>query len=437
MKFYYTIRDKTYFNYEVTDKEEMEGKGETQIVKLKRKKGSVNFDYKVQKPHNDIMAFIFIIIFYPFIKKSLTFLFPISKNFITNLKKINQFKNLTINATIKNIDKYNGRNNLIPMGGGMDSTSIMCLFKDAYLYHQKGKEKVDVELIANKLNMEQKPYSVENNIKKFIKPASFTHWISVFVGSFLIAMDKDVKNILLGTPLGGCLIKNNKFKMSKKNYNVNNNSDLYSLIKNLGISLIYPLSGCTELLSSKILVDEKVYKYAIFCDKGPNNKACNKCSKCLRKNLELYFNGTYYPINYLKNYKLDTIKKELNNSNYKHIYLYKNPSFFKDKNKNLYDELKKYKYTTSWCNKIYDKIYLQKKEKIYLETLEKLKKYAPVMDERDIFNLENYDGNNYENKKIIENFNNINEFNILVVLFGVLVCLTLIYRITKKKINLI
>ena len=34
------------------------------------------------------------------------------------------------------------------------------------------------------------------------------------------------------------------------------------------------------------------------------------------------------------------------------------------------------------------------------------------MDERDIFNLENYDGNNYENKKIIENFNNINEFNI-------------------------
>ena len=28
MIFYYTIRDKTYFNYEVTDKEEIKGKGE-------------------------------------------------------------------------------------------------------------------------------------------------------------------------------------------------------------------------------------------------------------------------------------------------------------------------------------------------------------------------------------------------------------------------
>ena len=55
-----------------------------------------------------------------------------------------------------------------------------------------------------------------------------------------------------------------------------------------------------------------------------------------------------------------------------------------------------------WCNKIYDKFYLEQKENIYLETLEKLKKYAPVMDERDIFNFENYDGNNCENKKIIE-----------------------------------
>ena len=430
MKFSYKIvNNKTFFNYEVEDDIEIEGKGETKILKLKEKKGSAYFNYVVKKPHNDIMSFIFLIIYHPFIKKKISFNHPISPRFIENCKKLDQFKDLIIDAPIKNIKKYQGKNNLIPMGGGMDSTSIMCLFKDAYLYHQEGKEKVDVEKISKELKMRHSPYSVSNNLSKITDLGSFTHWISVFVGGFLIAMDKNVGNILLGSPLGVCIFKGqNKFIKPEKRETEEENI----FLKNLGINFIYPLAGCTELISSKILVDEKVYKNVIFCDKGNNNLACHKCIKCFRKNLELNLNGVKYPKYYFKNYKINDVQKQIKTLT--HIYLYKNPSFYKEKNKNLYEELKKYNFTTSWCAKIYDKIYFEEEEKIYLEILQKLKKYAPVMNESDILNFESYDGNNYDKKKIIESFN-YREKNLNIFFILILILIILILRYKSIKFN--
>ena len=174
----------------------MTGMGETKIINLITSKGSV-FDYKLKRPHNDILAFMCVIIFYPFIKNNLTFKFPISERFLQQFKKIPNFKHTKVTSQIINIPPYNGNKNLITVGGGLDSTSIMCLFKDALLYHQQGKEKVDVNLICKKVNMKETPYIVNNNVKDIIKEKQFTHWVTVFVGSLLIAMDNNVKNILL------------------------------------------------------------------------------------------------------------------------------------------------------------------------------------------------------------------------------------------------
>ena len=143
---YRITENKTIFDYIIENDEELEGMGETKMLSLINKKGNVYFDYPVKNPHNDILAYMSIIIFYPFIKNNLTFTFSLSNRFVNNLKK--EFKNLNVYYHNIDYDKYNGKNILIPMGGGVDSTSIMCLFKDAYLYHQKGKETVVCNLIC-------------------------------------------------------------------------------------------------------------------------------------------------------------------------------------------------------------------------------------------------------------------------------------------------
>mgnify|MGYP001201435370 CR=1 FL=1 len=405
MKINYKITNtKTIFNYEVENVEELEGMGETKILRLLEKKGEVYFDYSLKNPHNDIIAYMGIIIFYPFIKHNLTFLFPLSDRFVTNLKKLPNFKNLKVNYKPSNYKKYQGKKNLIPIGGGLDSTSVMALYKDAYLYHQTGKEKVNCEEICKKLKMKEKPYVIDTNIKKFVDKPSYTNYICVFIGSLLIAIDNNVKYILLGTPLSG---SSSRFRKNKFVYEPSNGSSTKTLIKNLGITFISPLIGCTELISSKIIVDNGLQDIIVFCDKDENNRKCNKCAKCFRKNLELYMHNVKYPNNYFNNYK-DTQLEYFKKTKYKHIFLYKDYNFYKKILPQLANEIKKYNYSTKWCERIYYKLYTENEEEIYREILSKLKKYAKIMNEDDIFELENYDGNEYH-KKIKEGFINVSK----------------------------
>ena len=65
---------------------------------------------------------------------------------------------------------------------------------------------------------------------------------------------------------------------NQKIINLNNNKK-HKFIESLGIQFVLSVNWMFELISCKILVDNNVYKYAIFCDGGINNKGCHKCSK--------------------------------------------------------------------------------------------------------------------------------------------------------------
>ena len=282
----------------------------------------------------------------------------------------------------------------------MDSTSIMCLFKDAFLYHQKGKEKVDINLLCKKLKMKREPHIVDTNIKDFLKEKYFTHWISVFLGSILVCMDNNIGYIFLGTPLEAKIFKNNTYN----NPFSNSKYDIHAFLKDLGIVFVYPLIGCSEILSSKIVYDNKADDYIIYCDKGKNNSACHKCTKCLRKNLELCYHGKKYSKNYFKNY--ENTYNLIKNSIFFNIFIFKDKNFYIDKSPELYDYRKKYSYNTNWCDKIYTPLYLENTDKIYKIILTKLKKYAKPMNHNEEIKLLNYDGNklHLSNKDIIETF---------------------------------
>ena len=67
MRFNYNIiQNKTIFECFPEDLNEYSGKGETTTLSLVSKK--VWFNYQLKNPNNDIIAFMCIIIFFPFIK---------------------------------------------------------------------------------------------------------------------------------------------------------------------------------------------------------------------------------------------------------------------------------------------------------------------------------------------------------------------------------
>ena len=444
MIFNYRITDnKTIFNYEIENETEMSGMGETQILTLLNKKGEVYFNYPVKNPHNDIMAFIIIIIFNPFIKDTITFKFNISDNFINNFKKINEFKEIKfINTHVENIPKFDGNNISISLGGGCDSTAIMYLFNDAFLYHQLDKEKVNINLIAKKCRCTKNVDIVDTNIKRFITPLSYTHWISVFIGIYLLAQDQKHGYIFLGTIISVFYIKNNKF------VNSSNNSNFYSyknLSKDLGIEHISVFRGCSEIISTKIIAHpllNEIKKHVRYCDHGHNNQPCHKCDKCFRKNIELSFFDKNYSYNYFSKY--NNIKKRIKsikNTNMLHILLYKNSNYYKKICPEIIELTDQYNYQTDWADKIYTKAYNKHPNHIKKQILDKLHFFINDMNDEDIYNFENYDAN-LENSNAnlgkIEYFNKnhnsiikLKTYNKKNIIYKILLFILLIYLLNK------
>lgn len=418
MIFDYKITNKkTFFNYKITNPKEISGMGETKIVKLLKNQGTIYFDYAVKTPHNDLMAFMFIIIFNPFIKEELTFKFPISINFIKYLRKVNKFKNIKIlNTEIIKGKPFIGNQISIPIGGGIDSSAIMCMFNDTYLYHSTGKEKVNVNLLAEKCGCKKKVDIVDNNIKKMIKPRIFTHWVSVFIGAYLLAQDQKLGYLFLGTQLdSNGYIKDNKF--NKKDIFKN---DYRTFSKNIGIELVNVFNGCSAIINSKIICKKNVDKYITFCDKGKNGKYCGKCSKCFRKLTVLSFIKPEYSI---KNYNDYDLNKCLHESDYKHLFLYKPASFYNN------NELKQFIYRNenvdvNWLDKIYIEAYKNYSNNIRTQLLEKLNDHAKPMNKKDIFNFHNYD----LNRTIVERFSTIKYdfYNVVLVKILIIILMTIL-----------
>ena len=57
------------------------------------------------------------------------------------------------------------------------------------------------------------------------------------------------------------------------------------LFKSVGLELIFPTVGCSEVITTKIVDDSEYKNYAFSCLRGSGGKQCNRCYKCFRKNL--------------------------------------------------------------------------------------------------------------------------------------------------------
>lgn len=362
-------------------------------------------DYVSKLPlHPDIIGAICITAFYPFIKYSATMPFPISKTFAEGLQmdilpqhdKIDgsyrAIKPITITNIDENLESYsNGKNTVIAYGGGMDSTAIALMFPDYPLIHTSNirvtSEIKDVMKTFVKENLQNKAYVIDSNCTELCRPGGFTTFANIFLVPLLLSADLNIKNICCGEIMAAaCLSNGNKYFPQ---FDPKRRNRWIRFYNHIGLNMFSPTAGCSELITSKIVYNHNLSDKVLFCEANKGNP-CFKCTKCLRKLLELKTHGFKHDFN---SFNKDYITKFLINRPLfcSHIFistikkLDDIPPYLKESIKDLLH------IESDLFNKIYSKSFIYFPEDIKDRLITELTKYAEIMNEEEEKYLENWD----------------------------------------------
>ena len=362
-------------------------------IKLINNTFKINYVSK-KKLHPDIIGAICITAFYPFIKYSATMPFPVSKTFAEGLQmnilpqhhKINgiyrEYRPITITNIDNNLKPYkNGENTVIAYGGGMDSTAIALLFPDFPIIHcsniNDNLETKNVMKLFVKENLKNKAYIIDSNCKELCKPGGFTTFTNIFLIPLILSADLNIKNICYGTIIGAsCLSNGTKYYPQFNPKKLNRWIQFYS---HIGLNMFSPIAGCSELITSKIIYKHNLINKVLFCEKN-KGYPCHKCTKCLRKLLELVYHGYEFDFDtFHKPFIQKFLKKRPLYCSHIYIETIKNlkniPEYMKESIKDIIH------IETSLFHKIYSKSFIYFPEDIKLKLIIQLTKYATIMTE--------------------------------------------------------
>lgn len=317
---YYTHENTTVFEAIVENVDEMDGlraQGPYTLLELDDNKLILNYVSK-KKLHPDIVAAICISAFYPFIKYTATMPEPVSPAFAAALQMdflpAHTLQDGVYRAlcpiTITNIDTtvlpYKGSNTVITYGGGADSTACALLYPEFPLIHMTNTYK-PTSAVKNfaKTKLPNTYVEVASNIWSITKPGGFPCWTSIFVAPLLFSADMDIGSISSGAMLASvCMANGHKYMDGfQKRKSMGRWYDFYQKI---GITIFSVVAGCSELITSKIVVKNNLELDTLFCESNAG-KPCFKCTKCLRKCLTFEYNGVQLPENIWSNFQNEKI----------------------------------------------------------------------------------------------------------------------------------
>ena len=357
-----------------------------------------------KKLHPDIIAALCLTAFYPFIKYEATMPEPVSQNFANGLNMdllaqhdlINGVYKPVKSIIIKNINaklnKYNsGNKTVVAYGGGVDSSAIACLFPEFDLIHTSSvTDSIEVKNVLKDFvmrNLNNKCYIVESNCTKLTQPGGFTTFTNIFLIPLLLTSDLSIKNICCGEILGSSCLMNGKKYFPQ--FNEKRRNKWIRFYNHIGLNVFSPTAGCSELITSKIIVKNNLHNDVLFCERD-KGYPCYKCLKCLRKILEFNYHGCNFKFNlfdekfishHLKQnllYFIHVLKETTQQKNNTPLYI-----------KNLYEPFKELK--TNKFNKIYKKSFVYFPEDIKDILIKKLTEYADLMNEEEEKELESWD----------------------------------------------
>ncbi len=243
-------------------------------VFLDYKGGEIYFDmpkdWKLKDVHPTLLKLVEYILFHPYDKETFK---------VDNVSKWKQREGG---------DKY-----ALAFSGGADSTAAMLLMgEDTILcYHKRGTYLGGQMRQDNALRMiekmERKVHIIDSDNEKirisYGSRAGYSCDFACMAGLILLADYFNLGTVATGTMLGSTYVKKGNI------YRNFDESDYWKrwniLFSKAGLKIAFPVSGCSEVITNKLVQESKYKDLSYSCVRGQRGKHCNICYKCFRKNL--------------------------------------------------------------------------------------------------------------------------------------------------------
>lgn len=262
-------------------------------VQIKLKTPIVFFNREYRDIHPDILGLICLAIFYPFIGKRVTLPLPVSTILPEALSRpiFTKTKTIEISNIDANLSAYKGNgSSVLAYGGGMDSSAVRALFPEAFVVHEgsikDGAEVLDLTNdIVTTLEKQERGRLVKTNSRYISDPGGWHIWIGSLVTALLEASEKNASYIYAGTILGSAFMSNGaKYfdRHSARKWHGASGNYWQQLFWDIGIPLVQPLMGCSEILTMEASLNNFEENDIFFCT-ARNGHACGICPKCFRR----------------------------------------------------------------------------------------------------------------------------------------------------------
>ena len=243
--------------------------------------------------HPDHLALIILLACHPFCMGDLHVPLHVSKEFS---HACGIFTRYTPNFLSNKLKSYNPNSNGRPglaFSGGMDSTAALALMPDSTIPIFLNRPMVSDSTLYNKsaaeatlafLKAKKKPYvSVTTDVEFIRNPIGFPTDLASGIPAIALASHLNLDAIGYGTVLESAYRVGHE---KSRDYEFSSHYRVWgSLFSSAGIPLILPVSGVSEVGTSKIVKNSIYRGMARSCIRGQWPHSCNKCWKCFRKQL--------------------------------------------------------------------------------------------------------------------------------------------------------
>lgn len=270
-----------------TEGQRAEGAGRTIIYSGE----DIEFGYGVTAVHPDLLGLLCLIIFYPFVGERVVFPVPVSPRLEEAFRNPNFKRQLSFDNVDSGIEAYSGSRMALAFGGGIDSSAVRTMFPEAYVVHEAHWRDgrlvpAGTHGVVHSMGLDRGRV-VATNQRYVSKPGGWHGWTCSLATALLLATDHDFGIILMGTPLGGTLLKAGTGYFDRfraRGWHGVTGNFWQSAFNAVGIPVFSPVCGASAFLTMGLSLDLIRAGEVFYCTEQ-GGQACLRCPKCCRRDI--------------------------------------------------------------------------------------------------------------------------------------------------------
>ena len=161
--------------------------------------------------HPDLLGLLCLIIFYPFVGERVVFPMPVSPRLEEAFRNPNFRRQFRFDNVDSSVEMYSGSEMALSFGGGSTPAPSRTMFPEAYVVHeahwQQGRlVPSDTHRVVHDMGL-GRGRVVATNQRYVSRPGGWHGWTCSLATTLLMATDRDFGVILMGSTLGGTLLR--------------------------------------------------------------------------------------------------------------------------------------------------------------------------------------------------------------------------------------